>query len=69
MKSTLLIVAALCLFVLGLLFIVLPGPSLLFFVAAFALFSMAVPSFRPRLKWLQQRFREGCVWLDRKLNN
>ena len=52
---------------LGLLFAVVPGPSLIFFIAGLLCFSMYYPKARKYLTLCQKALTRSCAYLDKKL--
>lgn len=59
-------VAGVC-FLLGLVFFVVPGPSVIFFLIGLTLLAFHYPFARKYLRLCQATLTKGCQFLDRKL--
>ncbi len=68
MKRVIVYIVAVILFLLGVVFIVVPGPSLVFFLIALTLVSFYQPRARGLLKTVQRLFKESCVLLDKMID-
>lgn len=68
MKKTLHHVFAVVFAVLGLVFILVPGPSLIFFIAALFLLAFYYPWARTYLTKCQALFKASCVAIDKALS-
>mgnify|MGYP001132345675 CR=1 FL=1 len=55
-----------CLF-LGVIFFIIPGPSLIFFVLGLFLLSFEYPKARKYLRKAQHMLTKSCAWLDQKI--
>ena len=67
MKKLLMQISGTVFILLGLLFAVVPGPSLIFFIAGLFCFSMYYPKARGYLTWCQKALSRSCAYLDKKL--
>jgi uncharacterized membrane protein YbaN (DUF454 family) len=67
MKKCLLIIAGSLFIALGLIFAIVPGPSLIFFIAGLFCFSFHYPKARHYLRLCQKALSKSCAFLDRKL--
>ncbi|MFP3350219.1 PGPGW domain-containing protein [Pseudoalteromonas sp. SIMBA_153] len=67
MKKLLMQISGTLFILLGLLFAVVPGPSLIFFIAGLCCFSMYYPKARGYLTWCQKALTRSCAYLDKKL--
>ena len=67
MKKLLMQISGTLFILLGLLFAVVPGPSLIFFIAGLFCFSMYYPKARGYLTWCQKALSRSCAYLDEKL--
>ena len=67
MKKRLIQISGTLFILLGLLFAVVPGPSLIFFIAGLLCFSMYYPKARGYLAWCQKALTRSCAYLDKKL--
>lgn len=52
---------------LGLFFAIVPGPSLIFFIAGLFCFSFYYPKARGYLKVCQKALTKSCYYIDKKL--
>ena len=67
MKKTIFTFLAILCFLLGLIFIIVPGPSLLLFMIGLVLLSFYYPKARVYLKHCQSLFQRSCRALDKVL--
>ncbi|KPW02619.1 PGPGW domain-containing protein [Pseudoalteromonas sp. P1-11] len=67
MKKLLLQIIGVLFILLGLFFAVVPGPSLIFFMAGLLCFSFYYPKARYYLKLCQKALTKSCNYLDKKL--
>ncbi|MCK8133602.1 hypothetical protein [Pseudoalteromonas sp. 2CM28B] len=67
MKKLLLQIIAVLFILLGLFFAVVPGPSLIFFMAGLLCFSFYYPKATHYLKLCQKALTKSCNYLDKKL--
>jgi hypothetical protein len=67
MKKLLMQISGTVFILLGLLFAVVPGPSLIFFIAGLFCFSMYYPKALGYLTWCQKALTRSCAYLDKKL--
>lgn len=65
MKKTLIIALGIVFSILAVIFFVVPGPSIIFALAALVCFSMYYPSARVYLRKLQKVFKSMCYKLDK----
>ncbi|MCG7544072.1 Putative transmembrane protein (PGPGW) (plasmid) [Pseudoalteromonas sp. THAF3] len=67
MKKVIMNLAAALCFVLGVVFAVVPGPSVIFFLIGLTLLAVHYPGARKYLRYCQSTLSKGCQLLDRKL--
>ncbi|HAG41183.1 MULTISPECIES: PGPGW domain-containing protein [unclassified Pseudoalteromonas] len=67
MKKLLLQIIGVLFILLGLFFSLVPGPSLIFFMAGLLCFSFYYPKARYYLKLCQKALTKSCNYLDKKL--
>ncbi|MBQ4798752.1 hypothetical protein J8L73_06365 [Pseudoalteromonas sp. MMG006] len=67
MKKLLLQIIGVLFILLGLFFAIVPGPSLIFFMAGLLCFSFYYPKARHYLKLCQKALTKSCIYLDKKL--
>ncbi|MDN3381402.1 PGPGW domain-containing protein [Pseudoalteromonas sp. APC 3358] len=67
MKKLLLQISGVLFILLGLFFAVVPGPSLIFFMAGLLCFSFYYPKARHYLSFCQKALTKSCAYLDKKL--
>ncbi|MGO2275953.1 PGPGW domain-containing protein [Pseudoalteromonas nigrifaciens] len=67
MKKILLLLAGVLCMLLGLFFAIVPGPSLIFFMAGLLCFSFDYPKARNYLRLCQKALTKSCRYLDKKL--
>ncbi|MBB1304207.1 PGPGW domain-containing protein [Pseudoalteromonas sp. SR43-5] len=67
MKKILLQISGVLFILLGLFFAVVPGPSLIFFMAGLLCFSFYYPKARHYLSLCQKALTKSCAYLDKKL--
>lgn len=67
MKKCLLILLGSMCILLGLIFVIVPGPSLIFFIAGLMCFSFYYPKARHYLSICQKALTKSCAFLDKKL--
>ena len=67
MKKLLMQISGTVFILLGLLFAVVPGPSLIFFIVGLLCFSMYYPKARKYLTLCQKALTRSCAYLDKKL--
>jgi uncharacterized membrane protein YbaN (DUF454 family) len=67
MKKLLLQIIGVLFILLGLFFAVVPGPSLIFFMAGLLCFSFYYPKARHYLKLCKKALTKSCNYLDKKL--
>ncbi len=65
-KIALISLGALCM-LLGLVFVIIPGPSLIFFIAGLFCLSFYYPKARDYLTMCQKALTKSCVYIDKKL--
>ncbi|KTF16901.1 PGPGW domain-containing protein [Pseudoalteromonas sp. H105] len=66
MKKCFLIIIGSLFMILGLIFAVVPGPSLIFFIAGLFCFSFYYPKARHYLGLCQKALSKSCAFLDKK---
>lgn len=67
MKKILLVSLGILSMLLGLIFVIVPGPSLLFFIVGLLCFSFYYPLARRYLVYSQKALTKSCAYLDKKL--
>ncbi|MCQ8878294.1 hypothetical protein NQT69_09820 [Pseudoalteromonas shioyasakiensis] len=67
MKKCVLLLLGSFFMVLGLFFVVVPGPSLIFFIAGLMCYSFYYPKARYYLRLCQKALTKSCAFLDKKL--
>lgn len=67
MKKLFLMILGILLILIGLVFVIVPGPSLLFFMAGLLCFSFYYPKARCYLALCQKALSKSCAYLDKKL--
>ncbi|MBZ2190991.1 hypothetical protein JFJ09_02045 [Pseudoalteromonas arctica] len=67
MKKLLLQISGVLFILLGLFFAIMPGPSLIFFMAGLLCFSFYYPKARHYLLLCQKALTKSCAYLDKKL--
>ncbi|MEM5511263.1 PGPGW domain-containing protein [Pseudoalteromonas sp. AS84] len=67
MKKLLLQIIGVLFILLGLFFAIVPGPSLIFFMAGLLCFSHYYPKARHYLSLCQKTLTKSCAYLDKKL--
>ncbi|MBH0055917.1 hypothetical protein I6F65_03000 [Pseudoalteromonas sp. SWXJZ94C] len=67
MKKLLLQISGVLFILLGLFFAIVPGPSLIFFMAGLLCFSFYYPKARLYLSLCQKALTKSCAYLDKKL--
>ena len=67
MKKLLLQISGVLFILLGLFFAIVPGPSLIFFMAGLLCFSLYYPKARHYLSLCQKALTKSCAYLDKKL--
>ncbi|WP_372762976.1 PGPGW domain-containing protein [Pseudoalteromonas sp.] len=67
MKKMLLLFSGGLFMLLGVLFVIIPGPSLLFFIVGLMCFSCYYPKARHSLALCQRALTKSCAYLDKKL--
>ncbi|MCF7518096.1 PGPGW domain-containing protein [Pseudoalteromonas sp. L21] len=65
-KFALISLGALCM-LLGLVFVIIPGPSLIFFIAGLFCLSFYYPKARDYLTLCQKALAKSCAYIDKKL--
>ncbi|MCK8123622.1 hypothetical protein MTF66_01340 [Pseudoalteromonas sp. 2CM39R] len=65
-KIALISLGALCM-LLGLVFVIIPGPSLIFFIAGLFCLSFYYPKARHYLTLCQKALTKSCAYIDKKL--
>ncbi|MCO6356387.1 hypothetical protein GBO14_16830 [Pseudoalteromonas shioyasakiensis] len=65
-KIALISLGALCM-LLGLVFVIIPGPSLFFFIAGLFCLSFYYPKARDYLTVCQKALTKSCAYIDKKL--
>ncbi|MAD04004.1 MAG: hypothetical protein CMK65_10345 [Pseudoalteromonas sp.] len=65
-KIALISLGALCM-LLGLVFVIIPGPSLIFFIAGLFCLSFYYPKARDYLALCQKALIKSCAYIDKKL--
>ena len=65
-KIALISLGALCM-LLGLVFVIIPGPSLIFFIAGLFCLSFYYPKARDYLTVCQKALTKSCAYIDKKL--
>ena len=65
-KIALISLGALCM-LLGLVFVIIPGPSLIFFIAGLFCLSFYYPKARDYLTLCQKALTKSCAYIDKKL--
>lgn len=65
-KFALISLGALCM-LLGLVFVIIPGPSLIFFIAGLFCLSFYYPKARDYLTRCQKALTKSCAYIDKKL--
>ncbi|MDI4668524.1 hypothetical protein MKZ42_10305 [Pseudoalteromonas shioyasakiensis] len=65
-KNALISLGALCM-LLGLVFVIIPGPSLIFFIAGLFCLSFYYPKARDYLTLCQKALTKSCAYIDKKL--
>ncbi|URQ88563.1 hypothetical protein J8Z28_18110 [Pseudoalteromonas sp. SCSIO 43088] len=65
-KIALISLGALCM-LLGLVFVIIPGPSLIFFIAGLFCLSFYYPKARDYLTLSQKALTKSCAYIDKKL--
>jgi len=67
MKKCVLVLVGSLFMLLGLFFAIVPGPSLIFFIAGLMCFSFYYPKARHYLAICQKALTKSCAFLDKKL--
>lgn len=67
MKKCLVLLAGTLFMLLGLFFAVVPGPSLIFFIAGLMCYSFYYPKARAYFAVCQKALTKSCAFLDKKL--
>ncbi|WP_199611827.1 PGPGW domain-containing protein [Flocculibacter collagenilyticus] len=62
-----LLLAGVVLVAIGLIFVIIPGPSLIFIVLGLTCLSLFSPKCRSLLKYAQTLSKKSAVWIDRQL--